>query len=136
MADCGANVNSNEDNTHSFISCNQKLGLTGGCVFVPSGTYQVLNVPLNTSNIIYYMDKNVTFVPFNGITNGYNPVFFLGKTDEYNCPKLTRTYKTHHVKCIFGKHLYITNVSIIGASADHKFVIDTSNQLLFVQTKT
>ena len=105
--DCGAKPNTLTDNTFAFISCQNKLGgyaKNGGCVHVPNGKYHLINVPINTSNIIYYMDKSVTFIAFNNTHS--DPVFNVGLTNTF-----------------------VQNVSILGWSESNKFVIDTTNGL-------
>ena len=108
VEDCGAKVGSDIDNTFAFITCQNKLkSRNGGCITVPSGNYHVLDIPLNTSNIIYYILSSVTFFPY--ITNDQTstpPIFNLGLTTQF-----------------------VKNVSIIGVPTvpTNKFIIDLRN---------
>lgn len=107
--DCDAKPNSSSiDNSFAFKFCQGKLATNGGCIFVPNGLYPVFDIHLNTSNIIYYMDEKVTFIPYlsNDIHNKSYPVFTLGSSTSF-----------------------VKNVSMIGSSSSNKFVIDLRNNV-------
>ena len=104
VKDCNAKPNTDIDNTFAFITCQHKLN-DGGCVIVPNGKYQVMDINLNTSNIIFYIEPSVTFIPYHGITKSV-PIFQLGSTTSFT-----------------------KNVSIIGTSSQ-KFVIDLTNNTI------
>ena len=101
IKDCNAKPNTDIDNTFAFISCQNKLNQTnGGCIIVPDGKYQLLNVILNTSNTIVYIDSSVTLIPYNGTCHSAH-IFQLGSSTTF-----------------------VNNISIIGVSSTKYFLID------------
>ena len=83
--DCNAQPDSDIDNTFAFTLCQNKLQTgNGGCVFVPKGKYYVYNAELNTSNIIFYINSSVTFLPYiTSSTKKSYPVFVLGSQTKF-----------------------------------------------------
>ena len=101
IKDCDAKPNTDIDNTFAFFSCQNRLNQTnGGCIIVPDGKYQLLNVILNTSNTIVYINSSVTLIPYNGTCHS-DHIFQLGSSTTF-----------------------VNNISIIGISSTKYFLID------------
>ena len=119
-ADCGAgNGHQQDDDTRAFVECQRQLASTGGCVSIPPGEYQVMGVPLNTSNIHWQFSGSAVIKPFHAYTTNsdYTDLFIVGATNasgwnvaprgEPKGPSLTP----------------VTNVAFTGPSGGH-MVID------------
>eukprot|EP00040_Diaphanoeca_grandis_P018430 m.96899 g.96899 ORF g.96899 m.96899 type:complete len:403 (-) comp26937_c0_seq1:37-1245(-) len=106
--DCGASGNGKGDDTHSFNQCinTASIGMHGGCVTVPAGTYAVNGILMNESNVALRFDAGVTLQPPLGQTNGFEGMIVMGS---------------------FGSSAPAHNISVIG-SADGAVVIDCTLQ--------
>eukprot|EP01043_Picozoa_sp_COSAG02_P028671 COSAG02_NODE_1749_length_11069_cov_88.967274_5_plen_370_part_00 len=111
VTDCAASPDGSHDATPAFVACQLKAPTNNGCVTVPPGEYRCLNVPLNTSHILWIISAGATILPPLSTTNdtvGFGAAIFLLGAQSASDDSL------------------VENVSITGPAFDKQFTIDIS----------
>lgn len=114
IKDCGAKGDGTTDDTAAFATCQLKVATMPGdarCITASATTFRCINVSLTTSFVRWEFAGGATFLPALAMRRPEN-VFNVGGVDMAGVPILVR------------------NISIMGPSPDHKFVIDISKPQL------
>lgn len=77
VRDCDAPF-SPMDASNAFQKCQTRLERGGGCISVPAGHYELIDVSLNTSHIHWEFSRNVLLTPWHLDTHGQMPLFNVG----------------------------------------------------------
>ena len=82
-SECGARGDGIGDDTTAFQRCVARAHCCGGCIRVPSGTYPLTSVAINTSDLAIFIDEGTILRTPNGYESGPagDGIFAIGADD-------------------------------------------------------